>query len=300
MAGFFPDVPAYRFPLDRDGSRLLLRNITAATPWEDQTARLLTLQDESSTNWNFGSGSSNHLYEFSLVFPEPRDVSAYHVGVYAPSSGGGSPSQFNPQEMYASTDTTDGMDGAWSVIADPFIDTDTSSTTTHQIRNRDSIQPLTQTGIRGIRIRYHRSSGSNAPSFLIYLWHLYGSIPAGSNDDRVEFWDPSIDQQMPHAHLDFGDMPVGTQKQKQFRIKNLSSTLTANSVDLATEDLESSGLASGLQLSLDGTNWLSSVNLGNLGPGVISATVNVRRTVGPAESLRPRVGRINAVAASWS
>lgn len=300
MAGFFPDVPAYRFPLDRDGSRLLLRNISAGTPWTDESAQLLGLQNESATNWNFGSGTANNVYEFSIVFPEPRDVSGYHVGVYAPSSGGGSPSQFNPQEMYASSDTTDGMDGTWTEVVNPFVDTDTNSTTTHQIRNRDTINTLSQTSRRGIRFRYHRSNGSNAPTFLIYLIHLYGSIPAGANDDRVEFWDPTIDQQMTHAHLDFGDMPLGTQSQKQFRIKNLSATLTANSVDLTIEDLESSGLASGLQLSLDGATWLSSVNVGNLAPGAISGTVRVRRTVGGAESLRARVGRLNAVAGSWT
>lgn len=300
MAGFFPDVPAYRFPLDRDGSRLLLRNITAGTPWTDESAQLIVLQDESANNWNFGSGVQNNVYEFSIVFPEPRDVAGYHVGVYAPSSGGGSPSQFNPQEMYASTDTTDGMDGTWTQILNPFVDTDTNVVSTHQIRNRDSINNLSQTGLRGIRLRYLRTNGSNSPSFLIYVFHFYGSIPAGANDERIEFWDPSSDQQMPHAHFDFGDMPRGSQSQKQFRIKNLSATQTANGIDLTIEDLESSGLTSGLELSTDGSNWLSSINIGNLAPGAISSSLYIRRTVGGAESLRPRVGRINAAAGSWS
>lgn len=300
MAGFFPDVPAYRFPLDRDGSRLLLRNITAGTPWTDETARLLTLQNESASYWDFGNGATNNVYELSLVFPEPRDISGYHIGNYRPNSGGGSPGEFLPDEMFASLDTTDGIDGTWNIIVDPFLDTNTSAASTHQIRNRDSIQSLSQTNVKGIRLRYDRNSGSNATSFRLYVWHLYGSIPAGANDDRIEFWSPTVDQQMVPAHLDFGDMPLSTQSQKQFRIKNLSSTLTANSVDLTIEDLESSGLASGLQLSLDGSTWLSSVNLGNISPGTISAIVYLRRTVGSAESLRPRVGRINAVAASWS
>jgi hypothetical protein len=148
-----------------------------------------------------------------------------------------------------------------------------------------------------VRIRFNNNNGYGNPRLCVL--HLYGSRPTTSVD-RLAFWHPTTDQAIGTADLDFGDIAQGTSVTKQFRIKNISGTLTANSITLQVSDLLPEYTGTGLQVSTDNVTYQNSVNIGNLASGIISPTLYVRRTVPGAETTTQRQARLLAHAASWT
>ena len=281
MAGTYPDVPGHRFMYDQDGSLLQATsvNTTSVTPYTPVDATLIN--DEDSEGLQYGS-ATGHYREFVVSFPEPRDISGSFIQL---NNSGGS----GATSGWYSLDTTDGTDGSWT----PFTLEHISGSLLPAMRT--SIQNLALTGVRGIRLRVNKTSTGSA---FVAVWHLYGSISVLSNPERLEFWQPTADSMLDKAGLDFGDMPIGSVKTKTFRIKNLSTTKTANSTVVSANNLaggDNTAMVTGMEFSLDGGSWSPSVTLPSLAPGAISAVVSARRTVGLAEAVTAHVARVTAV-----
>ena len=81
---------------------------------------------------------------------------------------------------------------------------------------------------------------------------------------------------------------------RQFRVKNDSATLTANTINLQCNDTD-------FAISTDGATWVATINIASLAAGAESATMYIRNTTPAAGNLLgPRFARIVALVGSWS
>lgn len=291
MAGTYPDIPANRFVLEQDGTKLYRLSNDLATSTES-AAWLPVISDTDADYWelnNEGSwGGAGRRGWICVVFPELRDIVGFFINL-----GGDTVGSF---EMQYSTDSVDGISGTWTNGFDNF-----PFNTTISPYYRTGIDPVNWLGVKAIRFGIGRSVYNGAAfQARVSVLHLYGSISSGQNPDRLRFWHPLSDIEAPAYHFDFGDVPQGTTHTKQFRIKNNSATLTANDIVLTRVSQSAAELQTGLQFSIDGAVWADTVDIGDLGPGAISPILRVRRIVGPTEEPSiPRSAYLMANATSW-
>ena len=290
MAGVYADIPGTRFALDQDGTVLWYRNVTTGAAWVDATGSLSSVVDTGNEDFVDMAGiSEDQTWEIALAFPEARTINAMFLASAAGAGG------TNGNTYYYSTDTTDGTDGTWTTFTGPNW-RDTSGTLKPYFRTDvTAFGPLSN--VKGLRWR--QTHANNFTSWhRIYAMHIYGSRPT-SGVTRVAFWHPTLDQPLGAAYLDFGDHPQGTVTTRQFRIKNISGSSTANDITVSVSDLDNE-FNSNLTLSTDNTSYVTSMNIGNLTSGAISSVLYVRRTVPAAETPTQRAARLLANAASWS
>lgn len=293
MAGMYPNIPGHRFALDQDGTALyrISNDLATAT---DYSSMLTTISDTDDDYWEIYSegtytAAGRRIY-IGLLFPEKRDITGYFTSLGGSNVGG--------FELQWSSDTTNCLDGTWTTDQPNFA---WSGTTRPYYRL--NISSVTWPAVRGVRFGHGRGvySGSSYQSRIMTL-HMYGSITAGQNLDRLRFWHGTNDAEILPHHFDFGNMSQGASKTIDFRVKNNSSTLTASGVAVTRSSASFPELTTGLEFSTDsGTTWVTSPNIGSLAPGAISSVINVRRTIAVDESIAsPKDGRIQATAASWS
>lgn len=280
MAGFYPDVPGHRFAYHVDGTKIFLLN-AATSILTEVTSQAATLNNEGD---DYVSGEGNTSIIF--VFPEARNLQGYFVAKY--NSGN---RNYTMGTMHVSTDTTDGLDGTWTVLVNPTSYTIASDSIVPNFRS--SIATSSASNIKGVKFDY--SSGYDVDGFRAI--HFYGNIPLTESPDRLAFWHPTLDSQLDGAYFDWGDDVQGQSYTKKFRIKNNSSSKTANSIML------SSGTQTGsmaIDFSTDGSTYTSSLNIGNLAPGAMSGELYARRSVAADEGLNTRTCYLSAVAGNWS
>lgn len=293
MAGLYPDIPGTRFALDQDGSVMKWRDYTTSTSWTDVTASLSETQKVNTANYiDVATPSGNDFVQFAIAFPEARNIS----GIFL--HGGWSATNITTQSpaWEYSTDTTDGTDGTWAAMTVTFNSSGQHDQGSDSPKPyyRSDIATLALSNVKGLRIRWNGAANwsSNA---RIFVMHIYGTR-SGSN--RVAFWDPSADQALTPAYLDFGDIAQGSSVTRQFRIKNLSAQ-TANGVVVSVSDLLSE-FGGNIQVSLDNVTYSSSINIGNLTTGVISSLLYIKRTVPAGETPTQHSARLLVNATSWT
>jgi hypothetical protein len=282
MAGNYPDAPANRMEYDRDGT--IVATVTSAgviTALTNTQARALNDEDPANAN-SFGVSTGNWV---AFVFPELRDVS-YIFQQWASTIVVG--------QAFYSTNTTNGFDGTWT----SFLAAQNWSATT-QPNYRSNAVAATATSVRGIRIL------STATNYSVYTIHIYGKVSAAT-PDKLELWHPTLDEplyQTPAA-LDYGDKGRGTSTDLSFRIKNLSATLTANTITVSTEaltDAASPTMESGMTLNYNGGAFAATTSLASLAPNTISAGLFVLRNAIPS-TVTPGLWsqRVIASASTWT
>jgi hypothetical protein len=269
MAGFYPDVPDNRFAYHLDGTKIYVQD--ANNTLTEITSTAPVMNDEDVDNAYGLSGKIAMIFSF----PEMRNISGYYFNGY-----------WTPTSLQVSSDTTTLLDGTWTTIANPwslFNDGDPYP------EYRQKIQTVTAGSVKALR--FNMSDIREVRNL-----HLYGSIPVTSNPDRLIFWQTSTDAATGGAYFDWGDIVQGSSQTKDFRLKNNSTTKTANSISLISGN-ETFGM--NLEFSTDGTTFTPSVNIGNLAPGAISSVLYVRRTVPTAENLQVQACYLKASAGSW-
>jgi hypothetical protein len=295
MAGTYADIPGTRFALDQDGTVLKYRNYTTSSAWTDVTGSMAEIQKVNTANNIDTTIGAFQSVQFAFAFPEPRSINGAYIH-------GGTGSNVNLAMANVawdySTDTTDGTDGTWSSVTVTFTNFTQHNTVSGVSKPyyRSDIATLAVNNVKGVRVRFDAQNYGNP---RLCVLHLYGTRSTASVD-RLAFWHPSSDQAIGAAALDFGDIAQGVSVTKQFRVKNLSSSLTANTITVQVSDLLPEYTGTGLQVSTDNVTYQNSVNIGNLSSGVISSTLYVRRTVPGAETTTQRQARLLANAASWS
>lgn len=286
MAGSYPDVPGTRFAYHQDGTFLVYRN--AAGGIVDISSVMAELNDHDdaiaiSVNSESSTAAGRHV---TFVFPELRNIDGYFIyGI--PVNG-----SFTLEAVETSTDTVDGSGGTWTQAAASWVNAGTTSPAW-----RSGITSLSASAIKGLRFRYTWTTTSSGRQMDWKAIHLYGSVPAAQNPNRLRAWHPTLDQEVGASHFDFADIAQGTQLTKQFRLKNNSATLTAQNVTLSQDNIDGGGMA--LEFSDNGTAYTTSLNIGNLAAGATSSVLYVRRTVGAAEPVQLRASLIKAIATGW-
>lgn len=298
MAGLYADIPGTRFALDQDGSVVKWRNYTTLGAWTDTTASIAEAQKVNTANYvDMNVGNDSTVLQVAVAFPEARSI----AGIFTHFGFSNNVSNATTNLVYEySTDTTDGTDGTWTSFTVTYTSLANHCNLNHNPKPyyRSDIVTLSLNNVKGIRIRWSGTYGSGM-SHRMFVYHIYGSRPTASVD-RLAFWNPSTDQAIGVAALDFGDIAQGTSVTRQFRVKNLSGSLTANNITVQVSDILPDYTGTGVQVSTDNSTYTSSINIGNLASGTISATLYVRRTVPGAETPTQRNARLLANAASWT
>lgn len=288
-------LPDRRIPYDIDGTVVGYNYSTSSGATNSSINTILGYLNQTQLNYlndELISTDPNYLNNHYsnttwFLFPEKKNVTN---GIVWLSKGTNSYS-FTIQ---GSANTTNGLDGTWETptFPDGGIDA-TWNTSSDQWRTTIRRIVFTQSVI-SIRIITYSSPGvANNPVNHIYKIHWYGTKASGETPDDLIFTNTSGIELT--ADADFGDVIAGNYSSVyQFKVKNVSTTKTAYGVLLSCSGSE-------LSISANGTNYLSSLNLGNLSPGSFTPVIYARSLVPAVSSvIGPRSPRVVAVPAYWA
>ncbi len=288
MAGTYPDVPGYRFAYDKDGTTMLIAPVTSGVSTiiqPSQATFLNSISDGNTGSQRIDTHLNGGTYVV-LLFPEVRNISGYFIHDSS-SSGNGR------VEVSTSSNTTNGIDGAWTIQQTQYVGTYNSN-------NGGNPTPFNRTAIQAVNWNAVTAVRFNIGGLVVWHLHLYGSIATTNSPDRLRIVDLSGNDIA--AQLDFGDIRQRNNSTKQFQVVNNSSTLTANNItvtlDVPTD--ASPTLVGQYQLSTDNTAYANAINIGTLAPGASSSTLYVRDTVNATAQLGPWSLRLIASANTWS
>jgi hypothetical protein len=253
------------------------------------------------TDWNRESGTAVPYNGFNgqsgyafVLFPQLRDLVGY--AFWARSDTG-----WNVGALQTSTNTTNGYDGSWTTVLPTFT---SNGSWSGPAAARTAIRSVTANGIKAVRFESPNTGGNSARMEGL---HLYGRISNGQTADRLRFWHPTLDEALDDntaadgAWLDWAETTRGTSADKTFRIKNNSSTLTANGIVLTTSALTDTTPSVPPQMTFsDGGVFSASLNIGNLAPGALSSVITIRRTTPANAILSLWWARIKCDPTSWS
>jgi hypothetical protein len=283
MAGLYADVPGFKMQYDLDGSAGYSSRTAAAVSSAEMTA----LNGETGTQFADMQWNAQQSYFFTVIFPELRDV----VGGWGYMSdqgftGGG-------WTLETSANTTTGADGTWTSRG--AITVATSMTFRTSISTYSGV-----TSVKAARLVMGFPASTQNTRYLA-AFHLYGNISTGQSLDRLRIWHPTLDQEIGAAGLDFGDFGRGGTLTRTFRIKNNSSSLTANSIVISAGAITDTTPAVAGQITYSqGGSFAATQNIGNLAPGAISALCTIAIASTSSEQLGTWRQRLIATAGSWT
>lgn len=292
MAGSYADVPGSRIPYNTNGSTVEKLN-------SDATSYISTFSQSDMDKFaNDDSDIVITTYNYvAVLFPHAFTLEGAFVrGTRQVGSGTAYQSNFG-----VSTDTTNGIDGTWTAVTE-MVNTDGFSRGGYSATAiRNELRDFTSafTGVVGIRF----FGGATSASAWVYNLHLYGRPDSGVNQDSLRLWDPSSDVEITDgAYFDWDDQPQYGVLTKTFRIKNISGTLTANTVAIATENTSTNTptFSSQFEYKVGAGAYGSTASLGNLSPGSISSVVTCKLDLTTPAALSLHWARANVTAASWS
>jgi hypothetical protein len=292
----YPALPDRRMPYHRDGTRVGYR-LTSTQAFTEGVQGFATQTQLQQLNDNALADvfSGDVVLKLWLFFPEQREVTACYADCIGIGLGGWNPV---PMVMQGSNDTTNGNDGTWETASFPggnparLVNSGTWSSIDFDDW-RKSIKPVSFTGPKRVVRTYY---GGSAPVGLedhFATFHLYGEKAAGQTPDDIVFVDDITDLEF-QAPLDFGDRPLGTTVTRVFRLKNASTSKTANNINLQCND-------SDFAISSNGTTWVTTLNFSSLAPGAETSNLYVRCTTpGPGAQLGPRFAEMVVTVGSWT
>jgi hypothetical protein len=286
MAGNYLDAPNNRLAWDIDGTQLYWSGNAVDVNQYDQGT--MTALNREGTAEVVGGVGGRFFYFF---FPRLMDITAMHVGASWNASTSGAAAW--------SADTTNGADGTWTSFSNAgWWHSGNGSTGNSKISQRQEIGPVGLSAIRCLRLYLNTGGGVSA----LQTVHLYGRPAAGQNSDRVEFWHPTLDQRVDPARFDWGNAQRNSSADVTFRVKNLSSSLTANNVVLSFDALTNTSPSVPAQqyVSDDGTNFFATRTIPALAPGAISGVYTLRRVTPVDAVLSLWWARLLANVTTWS
>lgn len=294
MAGSYADAPGFKMPYDVDGSAGFAS--TGGTPSAMTGTELANFNDETASNGAGGALNGIFIYQ-GIIFPQLRDI--YGFGFHQGMTNSAITT------VQTSTDTTTGMDGTWTTRVSNYPQASEFSAgapafrTTYRGTGGVAEASLPYLGVKAIRFvgNGNNNNGNNVASDL----HLYGNIASGQSLDRLRLWHATLDQEIAAGGLDYGDFGRGGSIDRTFRVKNNSSSLTANSILLSLTALTDTSPTVLGQMSISqGGSFASTQNIGNLAPSAISAVCTLRIASTSSTILGPWRQRLIATAGSWT
>lgn len=278
---------------DADGTVALSQNPSANTgspvdPWSNVSAgNRAEMNDEDNVDAvTVGQKNSGWL---CLIFPELREID----GIFQASAGGEFTSGSSKAE--SSADSTNGFDGTWSVAvaSGSFI-----------VHGANSVFPTSyRTSITSLAINAHRALRTKIRSGIGNTFHrglhVYGTISPSETPDRLLWLDEDTGLEFT-APLDYGDVPRGSARDYQVRLRNNSATLTATTIQYTAESL-AFGSAAWYTFTLPGgSTFQSTRQIASLGPEANTGIITVRQVVPDAAPLGAHVARGYTDVTTWS
>lgn len=303
MAGTYADVPAPRIAYDLIDVDVLYHqtvyNGNAIFNADDLIPRNLSSTQARQLNSD-GLGSATSAIvpldtlctnNVTFIFRELYDIAAYYL------ISASSDVNFGTESIYTSNNTTNGIDGTWSLA--------TASVTINAYSTRGTFRPptaLSLTSINAIQFRFESPGGSDTIGRL-YLYGNPTTTPAPVRTKRLAFYDPVDAVEFTGAELDLGDVALSSSNVKTFRIRNYSSASTARNITLSTNQLyppvSGPSLPAQYLLSLDGLTYTATVNIPYLYSGQYSDVVYVRKETPFNATTGLWTARVEASAEEW-
>jgi len=290
MAGSYPDAPNRRMGLDADGSILVAMNAQSNGSPGGPVTEIGGTNKTNSQDEQFDLNCYNQLLASSdavigWIFPELREVD----GIFM-SSGLANNTGNTVDVVWTSGDTTDFITGTWTQRIANYVDPAHNS-----IAYRQSITSLAISNVRSVSARMQGGSFGRQ-SMQKYM--LYGEISAGQTPDRL-LWIDEITGLEFNLPLDYGDVPRGSARDREVRIKNNSGSLTANTIQITAEDLYL-GSAAWYTFDIAGGGFASTRQIASLGSGATSGLITIRQIVPDATTLGVNSARAYANVSSWT
>lgn len=291
MAGLYPDAPSRRMGLDADGSLLLkvAPNTTTAAITEATAGERDDVNDEEGgVGWNsnnFPGVTHGGSTKWGWLFPELREID----GVFVAHSN-----QLSVTVVDHSPDTTNILDGAWTTEIADIADHATVRPT-----YRTAITSTAASSKRAVRVQTGYNGGISSSSQGLQAFHVYGEISAGQTPDRLIFIDENTGLEFT-APKDFGDIPRGSSQDFTWRIRNISASLTANTIQYTAQDLY---LGSGgwyTHTLPGGATFQGTRQVASLAPATTSGLITTRRVTPGSEDLGTHAGRIYLNVDTWT
>jgi hypothetical protein len=287
MAGTYADVPAHRLAWDRDGTLAYNYDVTTASTTALTAGQMQTINDEGTSEFRIQASGGAREAHLVLYFPAARDIAALLL-IYTEAASG------NLLAIEWSDDSTDPGNGTWTA----FTYAPAASGPTVNPAYRTAIVTESASAITALRIRAIGTDTAGPPfdKFYVQAFHLYG----GYTSD-LRGWNPSSDVELTAAAFDWGDIAPGSSDTKQLRIKNIGA-LDANNVVVTREVLtdKTPSVPPQYLLSVGGGTPATSVNLGDLASGAISAVITVHRTTSGSAQSGLAAPRLVAQAGTWT
>jgi len=282
-------LPDMRMPYDNDGTRVGYNQgtgiIGGVIGWFTGS-QLIAL---NAKDWNsIGAGAEGVWGQQGvwMFYPERREITGMVIWMDKGTT-------YSWGYLQASADTTNGVDGTWENASLAGGTPDVAYTQFDAWRMM--IRPVSFTGSKKVlRWQHYCSYYGGNPSAMHNL-HVYGEKAAGQTPDDLIYIDHDTTPGVEFAAAeDFGDRPLATSVIRQFRLKNVSATKTANGINIQLNDAD-------FAISEDGTTWVVTINISSLAAGAQSATLYMRNTTPAIGSLLgPRFARIVTTVASWT
>ena len=275
-------LPDRRIPYDNDGSVTGEGTYFSGIYYWPSNAVNLEWQDDDLA-WSNGLAVDPGPIAWWCFFPEQREITG--IWMIARQDLGGYGYFPSPQ---GSNDSTNGLDGSWETASLPSG----ANSLSNVYSWRSNIKPVSFTGPKRV---FRAECGSTSRTWYVVAVHLYGEKGAGQTPDDIIYINhddtPGVEFTAPE---DFGDQPLATTVVRQFRIKNVSGSKTANTINMQCND-------SDFAISEDGVNWVVTINIASLSAGAESATLYIRSTT-PAvgAGIGPRFSRIVTTVASYT
>jgi hypothetical protein len=276
MAGAFNDAPSRRMAYDTDGTVGHEVNTGGGVVAEATPTFLANANAENESGWDL---VGNFTRWATLIFPELRELDGVFCAVDEAATF--------PTTVDSSADTTNGVDGTWTTrIADlgNFLVTYSNF--------RDNITSLAVATEKAIRAKFGASSNDQD----VRGYHVYGAISPAETPDRILFLDTEDADAVFTKVLDFGDVPRGQTVTRTFKIKNNSSGLTINTIQITAEDLYLNA-GDWYTFGDDGVAFQATFAAGNLGPGA-TKLIYLKQAVPDGETLGAQTGRVKVSHAS--
>lgn len=282
---------------DRDGTVAVISNVSSgglipsaggppALPFAAITVGQKQEANDEDVAGAISNGSNGAHLDVALIFPELREIDGI-MDIWHRHSGG--------YWCYASPDTTNGIDGTFSIAIGGKTAPSVSSTTPTTDDHREQIQSAALTSQRCLRIA---ASGSGSSGQTWVSLHVYGTISPGETPDRL-LWIDEITGLEFSLDIDYGDIPRGSARDRFARLKNNSGSLTANTIQITTEDLFLDA-AAWYTYDIGGGGFASTRQISSLGAGATSSLITIRQDVPDAETLGLHTARAFANVDSWT
>ena len=237
MAGSWPDCPSRKIAYHDDGTVVAGRYEDSGAPYENfyewSLANITELNDLDhvpiSPDWpnsfmaitRFAPGVATSITNIETVwiFPELRDIYGFVAELH--HSGGSTDAAH--LYIYTSPDTTNGIDGTWTLQIDYWTSSNVIIDDSPEAW-RTMIVAFSAPGTRAVKTR--STTHNFSKEFEWRAAYIFGTITAGETPDRIVYVDDNTGLEFTKP-MDWGDVPRGATLDWDIYLLNNSATLAA-------------------------------------------------------------------------